>query len=181
MKLLTLVLPFLAALPLVISARPASPPQQQALGLSPANTFSSDSDSSTKSSKLSSLKSAFSRPKSPSSGPFKCHRYPPTSISTLSDISDYITTLLRSYRETIFGGENHERMLFETCYAGYDAGDVSPSIFFGKLQKKQAGAVEKLLRNQVVGRFPDVSLVTTKDAIAVVVKEKGILRRRNTV
>ena len=72
-------------------------------------------------------------------------------------------------------------MLFETCYAGYEPGDVNPSIYFGKLAKKQAGAVEKLMRNQVVGRFPDVSVVTSKDAIAVVVKEGKGLRRRNTV
>lgn len=72
-------------------------------------------------------------------------------------------------------------MLFETCYAGYEANDVNPSIYFGNLGKKQSVVVEKLLRNQVLTRFPKVEVVSTRNAIAIVLKEGEGLRRRNTV
>ena len=73
-------------------------------------------------------------------------------------------------------------MLFETCYAGYEAQDVSPSIYFGGLGKQTAGKVERLLRNQVVGRFPNVRVVTWRDGVAVVVEEGGGgVTRRNTI
>lgn len=72
-------------------------------------------------------------------------------------------------------------MLFETCYAGYEAGDVNPSIYFGHLAKKQSVAVEKLVRNQVLTRFPTVEVVRSRNAIAVVMREGEGLRRRNTV
>ncbi len=72
-------------------------------------------------------------------------------------------------------------MLFETCYAGYEADDVNPSIYFGNLAKKQSVAVEKLLRNQVVARFPMVEVVSSRNVIAIVMREGEGLRRRNTV
>lgn len=74
-------------------------------------------------------------------------------------------------------------MLFETCYAGYEAGDAYPSIYFGNLAKKQSVAVERLVRNRVLTRFPTVEVVRTGNAIAIVMREgegEG-LRRRNTV
>lgn len=68
-------------------------------------------------------------------------------------------------------------MLFETCYAGYEASDVRPSIVFKDLAKKQSLVVEKLLRNQVVGseRWVGVEVLRVGggNGVAVVVGGKG--------
>ena len=194
MKLFVFLLLVLEALPLATSARPLFPPRnQQALAISPpvtppssVNSFDSSSDldswsgyGSERGSKKFSLSDALRKIK-PSSSEFRCHRYPQDSI--LGELSAYVTDLLRSYRETIFRGNGERgRPLFETCYAGYESSDVSPSIYFGNLKARQMGVVEKLFRNQLLMRFPDVKIVKGSNTIAVVMKDQQKIKRRNTV
>ena len=100
----------------------------------------------------------------------------------LSELSAYVTDLLRSYREALAGGKgDKERPLFETCYAGYESWDVSPSIYFGNMKAKQMSVVEKLFKNQLLIKFPDVRIVKTSNAIAVVMEAQPKIKRRNTV
>ena len=193
MKLFIFFLLLLEALPLATSASPLfSPRNQKALAISPPATppssvksFDSSSDlesgsnsGSERGSKSFSLSNALKKIK-PSSE-FRCHRYPQNSI--LGELSTYITDLLRSYRETVSGGKGgQERPLFETCYAGYESSDVSPSIYFGNMKAKQMGVVEKLFKNQLLIRFPHVRIVKSSNAIAVVVEDQPKIKRRNTV
>ncbi|KAL6717898.1 hypothetical protein ACLMJK_003983 [Lecanora helva] len=188
MKPLTLLFHLLITIPLVTSALPAFPRKtQQQKQLSPANSFSSDSSSSSiKNFKLTTLTSLLN----PSSE-FKCHSKTTTPIPLLATLSSHITTLLQSYRDIIFASSsspsNNREMQFEECNAGYDAGNTSPSVYIGGLGKEAVGKVKTLLKNQVVGRFPGVRVVTGKGAVAVVVEERegegtGVgLRRRNTI
>ena len=196
MKLFVFLLLVLEALPLAISARPLFHPRnQQALAISPpvtppssVNSFDSSSDldsgsgsgSERGSKKLSnSLSNALKKIK-PSSSEFRCHRYPHDSI--LGELSAYVTDLLRSYRETFFGGKGDQgRPLFETCYAGYESSDVSPSIYFGNMKAKQMGLVEKLFKNQLLVKFPNVRIVKGSNSIAVVMEDQQKIKRRNTV
>ena len=191
MKLFVFLLFVLEALPLATSARPLFPPQnQQALAISPpvtppssVNSFDSSSDLESRSGygsesgpKKSFLSNALSKIK-PSE--FRCHRYPQDSI--LGELSAYVTDLLRSYRETIFGGKGDPgRPLFETCFAGYESSEVSPSIYFGNIKAKQIGVMEKLFNNQLKMKFPDVRIVKGSNAIVVVMEEQQKIRRRNT-
>lgn len=189
MKLFMFLLFVLEAIPLATSARPVFPARnQQAIAISPpssVNSFDSSSDlesgsgSERGSKKFSSFTNAIKRIK-PSSSEFRCHRYPQNSI--LGELSAYVTELLRSYRETVFGGNgDQERPLFETCYAGYESSDVSPSIYFGNMKAKQMSVVEKLFKNQLQMRFPDVEIVKTSNVIAVVLRDRQKIKRRNTV
>ena len=194
MRLFIFLLLVLEALPLATSARPLFPPRkQQALAYSPpvtppssVNSFDSSSDLESGSgygSERGSTKSFLPnvlRKMKPSSSEFRCHRYPQDSI--LGELSAYVTDLLRSYRETLFGGKGDQgRPLFETCYAGYESSDVSPSIYFGNMKAKQMGVVEKLFKNQLQMKFPDVRIVKTPNAIAVVMEDQQKIKRRNTV
>lgn len=77
------------------------------------------------------------------------------------------------------GGQ--DGLLFEQCYAGYDSGDVSPSIYWGNMKATQKELVEKLLNSQLKIKFPDVKIVKTSNAIAVVMGRLRENRRRNTV
>lgn len=192
MKFFVFLLLVLEALPLATSARPVFPARnQQAIAISPlltppssVNSFDSSSDlesgsGSDRGSKKFSFSNAFKKI-NPSSSEFRCHRYPRNSI--LGELSVYVTDLLRSYRETVFGGKGgQERPLFETCYAGYDSSDVSPSIYFGNMKAKQMGVVEKLFKNQLLMQFPDVRIVKTSNAIAIVTDDRQTIKRRNTV
>lgn len=189
MKVFILLLLVLEAFPLATSARPVFPARnQQAIAISPltpqssVNSFDSSSDlesGSDRGSKKFSFSNAFKKI-NPSSSEFRCHRYPKNSI--LGELSASVTDLLRSYRETIFGGKgDHECPLFETCYAGYGSSDVSPSIYFGNMKAKQIGVVEKLFKNQLLMKFPDVRIVKTSNAIAVVMEDSQKIKRRNTV
>ena len=58
---------------------------------------------------------------------------------------------------------------------------MSPSIYFANMKAKQMGVVEKLFKNQLLMRFPDVKIVKTSNAIAVVVQERQMIKRRNTI
>lgn len=192
MKLFVSFLLVLEALPLATSASPLFPSQnQQALANLPPskspssiNSFDSSSDlesgsGSDRGSKKFSFSNAIKKIK-PSSSEFRCHRYPQNSI--LGELSAYVTDLLRSYRETVFGAKgDQERPLFETCYAGYESSDVSPSIYFGNMKAKQMGVVEKLFKNKLQIKFPDVEIKKTSNAIAIVMKDKQKIMRRNTV
>ena len=194
MRLFIFLLLVLEALPLATSARPLFPPRnQQALAYSPpvtppssVNSFDSSSDlesgsgyGSERGSTKFSLANALRKMK-PSSSEFRCHRYPQDSI--LRELSAYVTDLLRSYRETLFRGKGDQgRPLFETCYAGYESSDVSPSIYFGNMKAKQMGVVEKLFKNQLLMKFPDVRIVKGSNAIAVVMEDQQKIKRRNTV
>ena len=185
MKLFVFLLLVLEALPLATSARPLFPPRdQQALAFSPpvtppssVNSFDSSSDldsgsgyGSERGSKKFSISNALRKMK-PSSSEFRCHRYPQDSI--LGELSAYVTDLLRSYRETFFGAKgNSGGPLFETCYAGYESSHVSPSIYFGDMKAKQIGVVERLFRNQLLIKFPDVKIVKGSNAIAVVLEDQ---------
>ncbi len=99
----------------------------------------------------------------------------------LGELSAYITDLLRSYREKVAGGRGDQGPLFETCYAGYESSQVSPSIYFGNMKAKQMNVVEKLFNNQLKLKFPDVEIVKASNVIAVVMKDKQTIKRRNTV
>ena len=194
MKLFVFLLLVLEALPLATSARPLFPPRdQQALAISPpvtppssVNSFDSSSDlesgsgyGSERGSKKFSISNALRKIK-PSSSEFRCHRYPQDSI--LGELSAYVTDLLRSYREKIFGGKGDPgRPLFETCYAGYESSEVSPSIYFGNIKAKQMGVMEQLFKNQLLMKFPDVRIVKGSNAIAVVMEDQQKIKRRNTV
>ena len=185
MKLFVFLLLVLEALPLATSAPPLFPPRdQQALAFSPpvtppssVNSFDSSSDldsgsgyGSERGSKKFSISNALRKMK-PSSSEFRCHRYPQDSI--LGELSAYVTDLLRSYRETIFGAKGNSRgPLFETCYAGYESSHVSPSIYFGDMKAKQIGVVERLFRNQLLIKFPDVKIVKGSNAIAVILEDQ---------
>ena len=190
MKLFIILLLVLEATPLAITARPVGllEQQQQALAVSPPSTppssrysWSTSSDLESNSDRPS-RKFSFSNPfkKLKQSSDFRCHSYPKSNI--LSELSSYITDLLRSYRESVFGGKGEqERMLFETCYAGYEASDVSPAIYFKEMKSKQMNTVEKLLRNQVLTKFPNVKVMTTSNSLAIVLEERPRLQRRNTI
>ena len=190
MKSLIFLVVVLQAIPLAISANPVGFPhqQQQNIAISPpssVNSFStssdleSGSDSDNPSRKSSFFKTAFRKIKSPSSD-FQCYSYPTTQI--LSELSLYITNLVRSYRDNIFEGNgDQERKLFETCYAGYDATDVSPSIYFREMKAKQMNKVHQLLRNQVLTVFPNVKVVKTSNSLAIVWEDRPLLQRRVTV
>lgn len=184
MKLFVLLLLMFEAIPLATSAQ-----NQQALAFSPASTIHSTANSLDSSGDLESgpergsqrfsFLNPFKKTRLPTSE-FRCHHYPKNSI--LGDLSNYITDLLRSYRETVFGVKaNQERMLFETCYAGYESTNVSPSIYFGHMKPKQMDVVEKLLRNQVLKKFPNVKVVTTSSTIALVLEDGQTIQRRNTI
>ena len=190
MKLSVICLLVLEAIPVAITANPLGVPhqQQQALAVSPPSTPSSLVDSWSTASALESnsdrpsRKFSFSNPlkKLKQSSDFRCHSYPQSNI--LSELSSYITDLLRSYRESILGGKGEqERMLFETCYAGYEVTDVSPTIYFKEMKSKQMNTVEKLLKNQVLTRFPNVKIVATSKSLAIMLEEQPKLQRRNTV
>ena len=191
MKSLIFLVVVLQAIPLAISASPIGFPrqqQQQNIAISPpssVNSFSTSSDvesgsDSDNPSRKSSFFNAFKKLKPSSSSDFRCYSYPNTHI--LSDLSLYITTLVRSYRDHIFEGNgDQERQLFETCYAGYDATDVSPSIYFRQMKAKQMDKVHQLLRNQVLTVFPHVKVVKTSNALAIVWEDRPPLQRRMTV
>lgn len=192
MKLLIFLLLALEALPLPTSALPLPPARnQQAIAIppprtppSPVTSFSSTSDldsrpPSDRSAPKFSLATALRKIR-PSSPEFRCRRYPQNSI--LAELSAYVTDLLRRYRETVFGAPgDRERLVFETCYAGYESSDVSPSIYFGNMKAKQVEYVERLLRNQLPVKFPGVEIRKTSNAIAVVMKDKQKVKRRDTV
>ena len=190
MKSFIFLVVVLQTIPLAITANPLGFPrqQQQNIAISPptsVNSFSSSSDlesgsdSDNPSRKSSFLKGAFNRLKSPSPD-FRCHSYPTTQI--LSDLSSYITNLVRSYRDNIFEGNgDQERKLFETCYAGYDATDVSPSIYFREMKAKQMNKVHQLLQNRVLTVFPNVKIVKTSSSLAIVWDDRPPLQRRNTI
>ena len=195
MKLFLFLL-VLEALPLATSAHPLfSRQNQQALAISqpldpPSSVTSFDSssdlDSSSGSGSDSGSKkfSPFNALKKikPSSSEFRCHRYPQNSILALGELSAYVTDLLRSYQEKVFEGKGDpERPLFETCYAGYQSSDVSPSIYFANMKAKQMGVVEKLFKNQLLMKFPNVRIVKASNAIAVVMEDAQKIKRRNTV
>ena len=192
MKLFVFLLLVLEALPLATSARPLFRPRdQQALAISPpvtppssVNSFSSSSDvdsgsayGSERGSKKFSLSNALSKIK-PSSSEFRCHRYPQDSI--LGELSDYITVLLRRYRDKILGGKGILPPP-ETCYAGYESSDVSPSIYFGHMKAKQMRVVEELFKNELLMKFPDVRIEKGSNAIIVVMEGRQKIKRRNTV
>lgn len=191
MKSLILLLVVFQAIPLATSANPVGFPgqqQQQNIAISPpssVNSFSSSSDvesasDSDKPSRKFSFFNAWKKLNPSSSSDFRCYSYPNTHI--LSDLSLYITTLVRSYRDHIFeGNEDQERQLFETCYAGYDATDVSPSIYFRQMKAKQMDKVDRLLRNQVLTVFPNVKVVKTSNSLAIVWENRPPLQRRITV
>ena len=190
MKLFLLLL-ILEALALAAPARPHVRPQnQQALEISPpstppssVNTFDSSSDlESSPGSDRGSKKFFLDALKKfkPSASEFRCHRSPLNSI--LGELSAYVTDLLRSNRETVFGGKGDQgRLFFETCYAGYESWDVSPSIYFGNMKAKQIGVVETLFKNKLPMKFPNVEILRTSNAIAVVMKDGQKIKRRNTV
>ena len=189
MKSLIFLVVVLQTITLAITANPVGFPrqQQQNIAISPpssVNSFSSSNDLESNSdsdnpSRKSSFLNALKKLKSPSSD-FRCHSYPDTHI--LSELSSYITNLVRSYRDKIFeGNEDQERKLFETCYAGYDASDVSPSIYFRGMKEKQMKKVHQLLQNQVPTAFPNVKVVKTSNALAIVWGDRPPLQRRNTV
>lgn len=189
MKSLIFLIVVLQAIPLSISANPVGFPQQQQqnIAVSPpssVNSFSSSSDlesgsDSDNPSRKFSFFNSFKKLKSPSSD-FRCYRYPDTHL--LSELSSYITDLVRSYRDKIFeGNEDQERKLFETCYAGYDASDVSPSIYFREMKAKQMKQVDQLLRKQVLTVFPNVKIVKTSNSLAIVWNDRPLLHRRVTV
>ena len=189
MKFLIFLVVVLEAIPLATSANPVGLPQQQQqnFAISPpssVNSFSTSSDLESGSdsdhpSRKPSFFNAFKKLKS-SSSDFRCYSYPDTHI--LSELSSYITNLVRSYRDTIFEGNgDQERKLFETCYAGYDATDVSPSIYFREMKAKQMNKVHQLLRNQVPTVFPNVKLIKTPNSLAIVLEDRPLLRRRNTI
>lgn len=83
------------------------------------------------------------------------------------------------------GGKGGQQLPpFKTCYAGVESTDLSESIYFSDLKGKQSSRVEELLRNQmnqILALFPGVEVVTTKDAIALVVKGRRGIGRRNTI
>lgn len=192
MKLLVFFLLVLEALPIATSARPLFPAQRQkAIAISPlstppssVNSFDSSSDlesgpGSDRGANKFSISNAIKKIK-PSSSEFRCHRYPQKSI--LGELSAYVTDLLRSYRETVFAGKgDQERPLFETCYAGLDSSDVSPSIVLGNMKAKQMNMVMKLFKNQLRIKFPDVKIVKTSNAIAIVAEDRPKIKWRNTV
>ena len=191
MKSLIFLVVVLQAIPLAISANPVGFPgqqRQQNIAISPpssVNSFStssdveSGSDSDNPSRKFSFL-NAFKKLNPSSSSDFRCYSYPTTHI--LSDLSLYITNLVRMYRDNIFeGNEDQERKLFETCYAGYDATDVSPAIYFRQMKAKQMVQVDKLLRNQVLTVFPNARVVKTSNALAIVWEDRPLIHRRVTI
>ena len=191
MKSLIVLVVVLQAIPLAISANPIGFPaqqQQQNIAISPpssVNSFSSSSDvesgsDSDKPSRKPSFFNTFKKLKPSSSSDFRCYSYPNTHI--LSDLSLYITNLVRSYRDHIFEGNgDQERQLFETCYAGYDATNVSPSIYFRQMKAKQMEKVDQLLRNKVLTIFPKVKVVKTSNSLAIVWQDRPPLQRRITV
>ena len=191
MKSLIFLAVVLQAIPLAISANPVSfprPQQQQNIAISPpssVNSFSTASDvesgsDSDNPSRKSRFLNAFKKLNPSSSSDFRCYSYPNTHI--LGDLSLYITNLVRMYRDNIFEGNgDQERRLFETCYAGYDATDVSPAIYFRQMKAKQMDKVDRLLRNQVLTAFPNVRVVRTSNALAILWEDRPVLHRRVTI
>ena len=93
-----------------------------------------------------------------------------------------MTDLLRTYRDELLdrkGGPDGIR--FEVCMGGYESHDVSPSIFIKEMTKRQLEKLEMITKTQVLRLFPNVKVVRSGNGLALVVKERGKLVRRNTV
>ena len=87
-----------------------------------------------------------------------------------------------SYRESLLWNKGGQVGLsVKQCYAGYESSDVSPSIYLDNMKATQKESVEKLLNNHLKIKFPDVKIVKTSNAIAVVMGKLREVRRRNTV
>lgn len=134
MKLFVICLLVLEAIPVAITANPLGVPhqQQQALAVSLPSTPSSLVDSWSTASALESnsdrpsRKFSFSNPlKLKQSSDFRCHSYPQNNILIELSKLHYrpLAELSRkhSWRERRAGAH-----ALETCYAGYEATDVSP-------------------------------------------------------
>ncbi|KAM0796224.1 hypothetical protein BDR22DRAFT_529612 [Usnea florida] len=188
MKLLIFLLLVLETFPLATTALPLFTKSQKTLANSPPRTPPSSVNSFDSTSSLSSGSGSDRDSKKPSflskitssqSSTFRCYR--PSDNSVLSELSTYITDLLRSYRESLWEKGGQDGLSFEQCYAGYESSDVSPSIFLGNMKATQKELVGKLLKNHFKIKFPDVKIVKTSNAIAVVMGKLRGIRRRNTV
>ncbi|KAL9102263.1 MAG: hypothetical protein Q9163_002573 [Psora crenata] len=98
---------------------------------------------------------------------FRC--YGQTGSSVLAGLANYITQLLKSYSDELFdckGGP--DRIPFELCMGGYKGDDVSPSIYFKEMTRRQLEKMEKISRNQVLNVFPNLTVVMTEKGLALV-------------
>ena len=190
MKLLIYLLLVDETVPLATTDLPLfSTNRQKSLANSPPRTPPSSVNSFDSTSSLSSGSGSDRDSKKPSflskltpspSSNFRCYR--PSDNSVLSELSIYITDLLRSYRDILFGKKGgQDGLSFKQCYAGYESSDVSPSIYLDNMKATQKELVEKLLNKQLKIKFPDVKIVKTSNAIAVVMGKLQDVRRRNTV
>lgn len=100
----------------------------------------------------------------------------------LNELAVYLTNLFKTYRDELFSQKGDpEHIPFETCLAGYEPDNVAPSIYLSSMTKRQTESVSKLLKNQVVKRFPSMEVIKTHKGIALVQKNGSELIRRATV
>ncbi|KAL8697928.1 MAG: hypothetical protein Q9201_006847 [Fulgogasparrea decipioides] len=187
MKLATLGLVLFTGIPLIAGTYPVGnwERQQQQLPFLPRPSVNSvdsfDGGSSVSSSSSRESKSRFLdilKPKHSSN--FRCHSYPQDNV--LSELAMYITNLFKSYQDELFSRKGDpERIPLETCLAGYDSVNVWPSIYLSSMTKRQTESVTKLLKNQVVKKYPNFKVVTTGKGIALVQDKGNRIERRVTV
>ena len=176
MKLLIFLLLALETFPLATTALPLFSTKSQAtLANGPPrtppytrNSFDSTSALASGSGSDRDSKRHFSLPKLFASklSDFRCYR--PSNTGVLSELSTYVTDLLNSYRESLLGNGGQNGLRFVQCDAGYESSHVSPSIYWGNMKATQKELVGKLLKYQLMTKFPDVEIVKTPNAIAVV-------------
>ena len=81
----------------------------------------------------------------------------------------YITELLNAYSDELISRKSNSiRIPFETCLAGDRPDEVVPSIVFSSMSKHQMERIAKLLKNQVVSKFPSMKVVSTSKGLALV-------------
>ena len=105
-----------------------------------------------------------------SSKSFKCHA--PDATSSLRSLADYLTNLVKDYRDMFFDHKDAPTPKVEVCCGSWgDEDESKPSIYFEGLSKSQTGQLMKLIKNQVQNRMKGVNfkkagvsgLVVTQD------------------
>ncbi|MDI1487118.1 MAG: hypothetical protein OHK93_006386 [Ramalina farinacea] len=193
LTLLTLLLFTLALAepaPLGFSRQNSPQPQQQqqqplrpnAQPLQSSNSFDSSSSSSSSSSASSDTKKKFSLSNifGSSPAPFQCHRTPTTPV--LNALKVFLQDLITRHRDDLSSpSSSSSEPFFKVCLGGHEEGDVRPSVVFKEMAKKQVEKLERIVRSQVLSKFPNLVVKRTgKGGLALVQEDGGKLKRRWT-
>ncbi|KAL8993912.1 MAG: hypothetical protein Q9169_005986 [Polycauliona sp. 2 TL-2023] len=108
---------------------------------------------------------------------FQCHAKPQD--TTLSNLALDIHDLLQKYRIDLLIATR--RIDMDTCHAGYEPNNISPSIMLTTMKGQQAEVLTELLNNLVIKKFPGIKMVSTREGIALVQEKARGIRRRATI